>query len=155
MATDDRRLKWISVEDYAHDAGMPPSELVSRILDGRLPGERQGNRWYVAAPNVVLVLPETAAYDTAVLKICACCLGSYVTAGRGQLVIALRADDPGRRIALTALNAAIARDTPPTLPLEVVFNEESFLFDSSLWLDLAAALVEYQALMDPSLVGVP
>jgi hypothetical protein len=150
----ERQPKWITVEDYAGDADMAPSELVSLILDGLLPGERQGNRWYVAAPHVVLVLPQPAAANTAVLKITACALGSYVTAGRGELVVTLRADDPGRRVALVALDAAMGKHKPPRLPLAVVFNEEAFLFDSSLWVDLAAALIEYEALINPTFVGL-
>jgi hypothetical protein len=153
MATDDARLKWIPVEDYAADMEIEPSELVSMILDGQLPGERQGNRWYVSAPLVQLVHPN-AASDTGLLKIAACRLGCYVTAGRGELGIPLRFTDPGRPAALAALNAAMASDTPPDLPVEIHLDGEHLKIDSSLWGDLSAALMEYQTLMDPSVEGL-
>ncbi len=153
MATDDGRAKWIPVEEYAADAEILPSELVSMILDGKLPGERHGNRWYVAAPLVQLVHPDDSD-DTALLRIAACRLGCYVTAGRGELGIPLHFADPGRPAALATLNAAMATERPPDLPVEIYLNGEHFMIDSSLWGDLGAALVEYQTLMDPSVEGL-
>ena len=144
---------WIPVESYAEELGMPASQIVSLILDKDLPGERQGNRWYVAAPLVQLVLPNESS-DAAFLKIAACHLGGYLTAGRGELQIPLRFDDHGRSAALAALNAAMATRTPPVMPVEVHLNGEFFSVDSSLWVDLGAALVEYQALMNPSIEGL-
>ena len=137
--------RWISVEDYALDAEILPSELVSRIVDGELPGRRHGNRWFVATPLVVLK-QGGAAEGTDFLKISACCIGRYVTAGRGELSIPLRQSDPGRSAALAAINAAIRMI--PELPLELWLNGEHFLVDSSLWADFGAALVEYETLID-------
>jgi hypothetical protein len=108
----------------------------------------------VAAPLVQLVHPD-AAGDTAWLKISACRLGCYVTAGRGELGIPLRFADPGRPAALVALNAAMAARTPPQMPIEVYLNGEHFMIDSSLWVDFGAALVEYQTLMDPWIEELP
>jgi hypothetical protein len=153
MASDDASLKWIPVEDYAADMDMPASALVRMILDGQLPGEREDNRWYVTAPLIHLMHPDESS-ATEILKIAACRLGSYVTAGRGELGIPLRFTDPGRPAALAALQAAIALDTPPDLPVEIHFNGECFRIDCSLWGDLSAALVEYQTLMDPSIEGL-
>ena len=155
MATDDTPLKWIPVEEYASDAEMTPSELVSMILDGQLPGERRGNRWYVAAPLVRLVHRDDLAGNTALLIIAACRLGRYVTAGRGELGVPLRFADPGRPAALAALNAAMVRDTPPDMPVEIFLNGEHLLIDSSLWVDLGASLLEYQTLMDSAIEGLP
>jgi hypothetical protein len=108
----------------------------------------------VAAPLVQLVHPDESKNDAALLKIAACCLGSYVTAGRGELGIPLRFADPGRPAALAALKAAMATTTPPILPVEIHLNGEYFSIDSSLWVDLAAALVEYETLTDPSIEGL-
>lgn len=151
MATADHSSKWIPVEDYAVDAELHPSGLVSMILDGVLAGERQGNRWYVARPLVMLE-PPNSANDTAWLKISACRIGSYVTAGRGEFGIPLRCQDPGQSAALAAINAALRY--PPDLPVEIYLNGEHFLIDSSLWVDLGAALVEFQVLTDPSITGL-
>jgi hypothetical protein len=143
--------KWIPVEDYAVDAEMTPSELIALIIDGKLRGERSGNRWFIAAPLVALV-QGGAPNGTDLLKISACCMGPYVTAGRGELGIPLRFWDSDRPAALAAINAAM--NTTPELPVEIWLNREYFLFDSSLWVDLGAALVEYQTLMDPSIEGL-
>src|ERR1700744_5145078 len=116
--------RWIPVEDYAAEAGMPPSELVSAIIDGNLPGERQGDRWYVAAPLVELVPPGGLDDDIAFLKISACRMGCYVTAGRGDLEIPLRFDDPGRLAALTAFDSAMSSGVPPETPLAISLNGE-------------------------------
>lgn len=150
MATGNQSSQWISVEDYAANAELEPSEMVSIILDGNLPGERQGSRWYVAAPLVVLV-PGESSDGTALLKIAACQMGSYVTAGRGELGIPLRFDDPGRPAALAAINEAMTK--VPTLPVEIHLNGEYFHIDSSLWADLGAALVEFKVLVDPTVEG--
>ena len=145
MENGSQPSKWISVEEYAADAELHPSELVSMILDGRLPGERQGDRWYVAAP-LVLLEPTQSDDGTALLTLSACCIGSYVTAGRGSLQIPLRFfGDPGRAAALATLNAAI--EEVPNLPVAITLNGEHFHVDSSLWVDLGAALVEFESLM--------
>jgi hypothetical protein len=120
------------------------------ILDGQLPGDRHGNRWYIKAPLVNLVHPD-ASTDTARLRISACRLGCYLTAGRGNLELPLAIDDPGRFAALAALKAAMNTDNPPEAPLDIHLNGMHFMVDSSLWLDLGAALVEYQTLTDPSI----
>ena len=150
MEAGSRSSQWIPVEDYAAAADLEPSILISMILDGELPGEQQGNRWYVARPMVVLEHP--AANQTfAMLKISGCRIGSYVTAGRGELGIPLRFDDPGRPAALAEINDAMA--SVPDLVVEIHLNGEYFLVDSSLWVDLGAALVEYQMLVDPTIEG--
>jgi hypothetical protein len=150
MATGNQS-KWIPVEEYAVDAEMTPGELIRRILAGELPGERHGNCWFVAAPLVVLV-PGGATDGSDLLRIAACCIGPYVTAGRGELGISLRFSDPGWPAALASINSAMRRT--PVLPVEIWLNGEHFLVDSSLWVDLGAALVEYQILMDPSIEGL-
>jgi len=108
MTAGNDSSQWISVEDYGGDAGIAPSELVSMILDGDLAGARHGDRWYVAGPLVVLEHPRILD-DVGWLTISACCLGSYVTAGRGELGIPLRFEDPGRPAALIALEEALKR----------------------------------------------
>jgi len=95
MATEDGRLHWMPVEDHAAETGIPASELVSMILDGQLPGERHGNRWYVAAPLVQWVYPDPSN-DTAHLKIAACRQRSCVTAGRANLESPLAFNDRRR-----------------------------------------------------------
>jgi hypothetical protein len=37
------------------------------------------------------------------------------------------------------------------LPLEIHLNGQRFLVDSSLWVDVSVALVEYQMAVDPSI----
>ena len=144
METPNPSSKWIPVEDYAADAGLHPSELVSMILDGVLAGERQGSRWFVARPLVVL----QSVADGELLTISACRFGSYVTAGRCEISIPLRFDNPGRPAALVAIDAAM--EARPELPVEINLNSERYLIDSSLSVDLGAALVEFEALVDPS-----
>jgi len=148
MEPDSQSSKWIPVEDYAADAEFEPRELIRMIQNGELPGEKQGNRWYVSAPLVVLVSGGSSD-GTALLKIAACRMGSYVTAGRGELGIPLRFDDPGRPAALDVLNEVMTK--VPDLPVEIHLNGEYFHVDSSLWLDLGAALVEFQILMGPTI----
>jgi hypothetical protein len=143
--------KWIPAQDYAAVAGMKPGELIKMIVDGGLPGEYRDGDWFVARPLVVLEHPSEAEAQ-AWLKISACRLGSYVTAGRGEMGIPLRFDDPGRPAALVALEEAMKKR--PVLPIEIYLNGEYFLVDSSLWRDLSAALFEYEVLVDPSIVGV-
>ncbi len=147
MSTTQQAPQWIPVEDYAADAGMDPRELITLIMNGSLPGKRLGDYWFVARPLVVLEQPTTMN-DVGWLKISACRMGSYVTAGRGELRIPLRFDDPGRPAALRALQKAMK--AKPVLPLAIWLNGEHFLIDSSLWVDLSAALVEYQVLTDSS-----
>jgi len=141
MGTDVNQSKWVSVEDYAFGTDLRTSEIVSFILDEKLEGRRFGDRWYVARPHVVLILPGADDGDVAVLRIAAFCIGPYVTAGHGRLEIPLRSDDPGRTGARQELDAAMRK--VPDLPLEIRVNGERCLFDSSLWVDLGAALVEY------------
>lgn len=150
MTTDNHSSRWIPVEDYAAETDLEPSVLVSMIIDGDLPGERQGNRWYVARPMVVLE-PPAGTQDFAMLKISAFRVGSYVTAGRGEFDIPLRFDDPGRPATLAAINEAMTK--VPDLPVEIRLNGEYFHIDSSLWVDLGAALVEFETLMDPTIEG--
>jgi hypothetical protein len=151
MATGKQSSQWIAVEEYALDTKIPHSELVRMIVDGELPGKRQGNRWFVASPLVMLIAGG-AADGAELLKISACCIGAYVTAGRGELGIPLRFSDPGRPAALAAISTAM-RTLPAELPVEIWLNGEHFLVDSSLWLDFGAALVEYEALMNPTIEG--
>jgi len=139
------------VEDYAAVAGIKSGELIQMIVDGSLPGEYREGDWFVARPLVVLEHPSEAE-SCAWLKISACRLGSYVTAGRGELGIPLRFDDPGRPAARVALEEAMTKR--PVLPIEIYLNGEYFLVDSSLWRDLSAALFEYDVLVDPSIMGV-
>jgi hypothetical protein len=148
MYTANRLSKWIPVEEYAVDAEMPARELIRMIVDDELRGERHGNRWRVVAPLVALV-PTGAVDRTYLLKGSACRIGPYVTAGRGELGTTLRFCDPSRPAALAAINTAM--QAPAELPIEIWLNGERFLVDLSLWVDLGAALVEYQTLMDPSI----
>jgi hypothetical protein len=148
MGSPNHASKSIPVEEYVAHSELHPSELVSMILDGVLPGELQGNRWFVARPLVVLEMPESAR-AAALMKVSAYRIGSYVTAGRGELGIPLRFDDPGRPAALDALNEAMTK--VPDLPVEIHLNGEHFHIDSSLWVDLGAALVEFQTLTDPTI----
>ncbi len=151
METDHQLRKRIPVEAFATDAGLESSDLVSLILDGKLAGERHGNRMYVAAPLVTLN-PDGFPDGSPLLRVSACRIGCYVTAGRGELGILLRFADFGRPAALAALQDAMQK--PVDLPAEIHLNREYFLIDSSLWVDFSAALIELQTLTDPSMQGV-
>jgi hypothetical protein len=61
-------------------------------------------------------------------------------------MLALRLDDPGPLRALATLNEAMTRATG--LPLTLELSGERLLIDSSLWCDLAAALVEFDVLQN-------
>ncbi len=151
METDHQLRKRIPVEAFATDTGLESSELVSLILDGKLAGERHGNRRYVAAPLVTLI-PDGFPDGSALLRVSACRISCYLTAGRGELGIPLRFADFGRPAALVALQEAL--DRPVVLPVEIHLNREYFLIDSSLWVDFSAALIEFQTLTDPPMQGV-
>jgi hypothetical protein len=140
---------WIPVEDYVADTEIRASELVSLIIDGHLPGGRFGGRWFLEPPVVALVPPIDASGDTAKLIMSVCRMGSYLTAGSSGLPISLGLDDPGARGSLDALLEAMRHD--PTLPVEIELTGRRFCVDSSLWLELSAALVELDILQN----GVP
>ena len=147
MASKPDLRQWIPAEDYARQAAFAPSEIVSFILDGALEGQRVGNRWYVSHPLVCLELPDPNDLESAVLKCSVCKIGEYVTAGRGELVIPVRLNDPGVATARATLESAMQKRVE--LPVCLHLNGERFAFDSSLWFDLCAALVEFAALNDP------
>ncbi len=69
MTVETPSSRWIPVEEYASDAGCPPSELVSLILDGALPGRRFDLRWYVAGPLVTLERAEPAVFERGQLRL--------------------------------------------------------------------------------------
>jgi hypothetical protein len=139
--------KWIPVEKYAADVDFAPSEIVSLILDGVFEGRRVGNLWYVAKPLVSVEHPDQNNTASGLLKISACKIGRYVTAGRGELGIPLHFADGEADVVLKKIDRAMKKR--PVMPLEVVLGGESFIVDSSLWVDLGAALLEFKILNDP------
>ncbi len=134
--------EWFTAEDYAADLGITPSEVISMILDGALTGERCGDRWYVIQPVVVVL--ELGRDGEVLLRISACRIGSYVMAGREQLCIPLRSADLGRVAALVAIEDAMR--SAPELPIAILLNGEEFLVDASLWLEMSAALAEFETM---------
>jgi len=135
---------WIPLETYASQVGIAAEILVRWIQEDRLEGGRFLQGWFIAPPLATLETPTTADDPTARLTLRACRLGPYFTAGRAQHVIALRLDDPGPSPARAALEEAMTR--VPGLPLTLELGGKRVLIDSSLWCDLAAALVEFDVL---------
>ena len=137
---------WIALDTHASRVGIAAEILLRWIMDGRLEGGRFSDGWYVAPPLVTLEPPTPAGDQTAHLTLSACRLGPYLTAGRGRHMLALRLEDAGPLRALATLNEAMTR--VPELPLTLELAGERLLIDSSLWCDLAAALVEFDVLQN-------
>lgn len=146
MSQTDPPECWIPLETHAAEVGIAAEILLRYINDGRLEGGRFSNGWYVAPPLVTLEPPTIADDQTARLTLCVCRLGPYLTAGRGRHVIPLRLDDAGPLRALPVLDEAMTR--VPELPLTLELAGKRLLVDSSLWCDLAAALVEFDLLQN-------
>jgi hypothetical protein len=132
---------WMTVEDFAASLERPPSELVSQVLDGALEGLRYKDRWYVARPKVTVHYPDPQDKSTAELRLLACRMGSYLTAGRGEVVIPLRYEDPDKDDALTRLTE-LAQE-PPEEPAKVRLAGRTWILDSSLYADLSSAILAF------------
>lgn len=141
MSTTPDPYLWISVERYAAELNVRPSELMSRVLDGTLEGLRQEDRWYVARPRVTLFYPDPDDNTVAELQFRALRLGGYLTAGRSEVVIPLRADDPDKDATLSKLMDAGIK--PPAEPLQFRLAGQEWTTDSSLYQDLGAAILEF------------
>lgn len=146
MRQTDPPQGWISLNTQASRVGIAAEILVRWIKDGSLEGGQFSDGWYVAPPLVSLEPPTSANDQTARLTLCVCRLGPYLTAGRGRHVIALGLNDAGPLRALAAVKDAMTR--APELPLTLELAGEPLLVDSSLWCDLAAALVEFDVLQN-------
>ncbi len=53
MEMGDQLSKWITVEVYAAQVDVSPHQLMRMIRDRVIPGEKRGNRWFMARPLVV------------------------------------------------------------------------------------------------------
>ena len=139
---------WMMVEDFAVDVGLDYDEVLAAVRAGSLDGFFAGGRWFVEMPLVRLQTRPDLTESGAWLEIAACVLGNYVTAGRGQCLIRLGDDLDSIRAAIDRLNTALT--SAPELPLTLTINGSEYLFDSSLWVDLGAALIEFVELVVPS-----
>jgi hypothetical protein len=137
---------WIPAEQYAAERGLEASEVVSRIIDGALPGRRDRQRWYVARPPVMLHFPDPANLDVAELRLLAFSMGRYLTEGRTELTIPLHRTDPDRDTALNILLDAL--QGPPPDPPRIKLAGHDWCVDSSLQLDLTGALIEFEVVHD-------
>lgn len=149
MSQSDPPERWIPLDTEASRVGIAAEILLNWIKGGQLAGDQFSDGWYVAPPLVTLEPPTTADSQTARLSLCVCRLGPYLSAGRGRHAIALRLDDAGPLRALEALEEAMT--SVPELPLTLELAGQRLLVDSSLWCDLAAALVEFDVLQNGSI----
>ena len=137
---------WRPVEELAADWNIPVSEAMSLILDGDLEGKRFSYRWYVVRPVVTLHYPDPNDRSNAELRFRACCIGNYLTAARGELIVPIRHGDPGMKEAIN-LAWKIDESKPPEAAT-LRFGSQEWIVDSTLARDLGRALlyfdVEYE-----------
>lgn len=132
---------WMTVEDFSASFDRLPSEAVSQVLDGLLDGLRYQDRWYVARPRVTVRYPNPEDKATAELCLLACRLGAYLTAGRGEVVIPLRYDDPDKDDTFTRLTDLAL--CPPEEPAKIKLAGQTWILDSSLYADLSSAILAF------------
>ena len=138
-------LLWIPAADYAVAHGLTTREVEYRLVDGQLDGAYDDG-WYVARPVVRLHFPDPADIDCAELHLLALPLGRYLTAARRQLVIPLTRDDPDKDSSLEALLDALQGEHAEPIPIRLAGRDWSV--DSSLTLELAQALIEFESVHD-------
>lgn len=130
---------------------MPVGDIVGIAMAGQIEACRQGDRWYVERPLVWLYYPDPTDVSRAELKLFALALGHYLTAARRMVSIPLRRDDPDREQSLETLCDALQGPLPEPVPFRL--DGRDFLLDSSLHLDLATAMVDFDARHDAALVA--
>ncbi len=138
-------LLWIPAADYAVAQGLTTREVESRLVEGQLDGA-YNDGWYVARPVVTLHFPDTSDIDHAELHLLALPLGRYLTAARRQIVIPLTREDPDKDTSLEALLDALQGEHAEPIPIRLAGRDWSV--DSSLTLELAQALIEFESVND-------
>lgn len=144
---------WSSAKAHARETGNPAAQLIQWMRAGALEGAELADGWYLAPPLVSLEFGTTGECAVVDFIFGACRMGPYLTAGRGRQVIALQLDDPEPLRVRAALDDAMTR--PPVLPLSIELGGHQWLIDSSLWCDLAAALVSFEVLETGAIDGMP
>jgi len=144
-------MLWMPAEELARRRGVPVDDIVGMAMAGQIENCRQGNRWYVERPLVWLFYPDPTDVSQAELKVFALALGRYLTAARRMVTIPLRRDDPDREQSLETLCDAL--QGPPPEPVPFRLDGRDFLVDSSLHLDLATALVDFDARYDAEIAA--
>ena len=139
-------LRWMPADELARRRGVPVSDIVTLAMNGQIEACRQGDRWYVERPLVWAYYPDPTDVTRAELKVFALALGCYLTAARRMVTIPLRRDDPDREQSLETLCDALQGAPPEPVPFRLAGRD--FLVDSSLHLDLATALVDFDARYD-------
>jgi hypothetical protein len=138
-------MLWMPAADYAVAHGLTTWEVEHRLVEGMLEGGYDDG-WYVARPLVRLEFPDREDIDHAELKLLAMPLGRYLTAARREFVIPIHRDDPDKDAALEALLDALQGD--PVEPVPLRLNGRDWCVDSSLLLELAQALIEFESVHD-------
>jgi hypothetical protein len=138
-------MLWMPAAEYAVANGLTTQEVEHRLVEGRLDGGYDEG-WYVARPRVRLEFPEPADIDRAELKLLAIPLGRYLTAARREFLLPLTREDPDKDAALEALLDALQGD--PVEPVPFRLDGRDWCVDSSLLLELAQALIEFESVHD-------
>jgi hypothetical protein len=144
-------MLWMPAEELARRRGVPVSDIIGMAMAGQIESCRQGDRWYVERPLVWLFYPDPTDVTQAELKVFALALGRYLTAARRMVTIPLRRDDTDREDSLENLCDALQGPLPVPVPFRL--DGRDFLVDSSLQLELATALVDFDARYDASVVA--
>ena len=144
-------MLWMPAEELARRRNVPVTDIVNLARNGQIESCREGERWYVERPLVWLYYPDPTDVTEAGLKVFALALGRYLTAARRMVTIPLRRDDPDREASLETLCDALQGAPPDPVPFRLAGRD--YLVDSSLHLDLATALVDFDARYDASLVA--
>jgi hypothetical protein len=143
-------MLWMPAEELARRRGVPVSDIVGMAMAGQIESRRQGDRWYVERPLVWLHYPDPTDVTQAELKVFALAMGRYLTAARRMVTIPLRREDPDREETLETLCDALQGAPPEPVPFRLDGND--LLVDSSLHLDLATALVDFDARCDAAML---
>ena len=138
-------LLWQPAAEYAIEHGLRTREVERRLVEGTLDGGYDDG-WYVARPPVRLEFPDPDDIDYAELRLLAMPLGRYLTAARREFVIPISREDPDKDAALEALLDALQGDLVEPVPFRL--NGRDWCVDSSLLLELAQALIEFESVHD-------
>ena len=138
-------MLWMPAADYAVVNGLTVWEVEHRLVEGMLDGGYDEG-WYVARPLVSLEFPDREDIDHAELRLLAMPLGRYLTAARREVVIPITRGDPDKDAALEALLDALQGD--PVGPVPFRLDGRDWCVDSSLLLELAQALIEFESVHD-------
>jgi hypothetical protein len=138
-------MLWMPAADYAVENGLTTREVEYRLVEGMLDGAYDRG-WYVARPLVRLAFPQPGDIDHAEIKLLALPLGRYLTAARREFVVPLRRDDPDKDAALEAMLDALQGELLE--PVLFRLAGQDWCVDSSLLLELAQALIEFESVHD-------